>query len=101
MKKIRAKLYSFMMEFKISERDYFYPVHYGGQFITHFFKNQDEFNGYFEDILIWFYMTSERYFRTLLPYPFPSTSFDFFVQISRPKLFEKTKRKNFFKLKKN
>lgn len=64
MKKIRAKLYSFMMEFKISERDYFYPVHYGGQFITNFFKNQ-EFNGYFEDILIWFYMTSERYFRTL------------------------------------
>lgn len=53
------------MEFKISERDYFYPVHYGGQFITNFFKNQDEFNGYFEDIVIWFYMTSERYFRTL------------------------------------
>lgn len=29
------------------------------------FKNQDEFYGYFEDTLMWFYMTSERYFWTL------------------------------------
>lgn len=65
MKKIRAKLYSFVMKSKISKRDYFYPVHYGGQFITNFFKNQDEFYGYFEDILMWLYMTPERYFRTL------------------------------------
>lgn len=65
MKKIRAKLYSLMIESKISKRDYFYPVHYGGQFITNIFKNQDEFYGYFEDILMGFYMTSERYFKTL------------------------------------
>lgn len=30
-------------------------------------KNQDEFHGYLEAILMWFYMTSERYFRTSFP----------------------------------
>lgn len=47
-----------MIESKTSMRDYFYLVHYKKEFITNFFKkNQDELYNYFEGILIWFYMT--------------------------------------------